>query len=192
MRVCVFYIAFYMHVYELMLLLLFLQSRSHLLRHAGHSRFKPFDVLHEQRERRRIVCHKKMVSQTSSIPAVGQEHCLSSHVQPSDRMSRSLVSPLNVPEVNGCESLCSGMLSIQSSSSSSDIVMDTTPSCHVMLGHSTCKNFGADILGRKANTTETFDKHLKPREEATTDTLKEKIADGGCVADDRFAILMML
>ena len=174
-------------MYVLMLLLLFLQSRLHLLRHAGHSRFKPFDVLHEQRERRRIICHKKLMSQANCIPAVGQQHCLSSHMKPSDHLSRSLMSPLNLAAVNGCEPVCSCIVSIPSSSSSSDVVMDTIPTCHVTVGCNTCKNFGADKLDRKTSIMDTFDKHMKSRKESTTDTLKEEPA----VTYNRFAPLVM-
>jgi len=175
-------------MYVSLSLLLFLQSRSHLLRHAGHNRFKPFDVLREERERRRIICHKKLTSQANCTRAVGIQHCLSLHMQPSDHLSRSLASPLNVPTVNGCESSCSYIVSIPSSSSSSDIVMDTVPSCHLTLGCNTCKNVGEDKLERKSNIMETFDKHLKSRKESTTDNFKQQAADGGYV---RFALSMM-
>ena len=168
-----------------------LQSRSHMPRQAGHSRFKPFDVLHEQRQRRRIMCHKKVKSQSSCIPAVGQHHCLSSHMQPSDHLSRSLSSPLNVAAVNGCEPVCSYIVGIPSNSFSSEVMMDTIPICHLAVGYNTCINVGADKLDKKNNIMQTSDKHLKSRKESTADTLKEETADGGHVTYNRFVLLIM-
>jgi len=128
------------------------------------------------------------MSLASCTPAVRQQHCLSSHMQPSDHLTRS---PLNVPTVNGCEPSCSYVVSIPSNSSSSDIVMDTIPSCHPTLGYNTHENVGADKLERKTNIIENFNKHLKSRKESTTETLKEQTADGGHATYDRLVLLMI-
>jgi len=152
----------------------FFQSRSHLLRRTSQKRFKPFDIFCE---RRRIICSKKLATKTNCTPAVRQEHCLSSRVPPCDHLA-----------VNGCESLCSRVVSIESSCPSSEFVMNTTQSHQLTLGYNTCKSFGADKLESKLS----FDKHSTLRTEFTEETLKEQTVDGGCVTYNRYVVLLMI
>jgi len=173
------------------LLLLFLQSRSHLLRHTSYNRYKPFDVFREQRERRRTICNKKLQSQTNCTPAIRQEHCLSTQVQPCDDISKSVVQPLIAGTVNGCEPLYCCTAVIPSSHPSSDFVVDTVSSYQMILGYNTCKNTGAHTLEEKLNFTETVDKHSESRTKFTTDTLKEPTIDGESATYDRYDVSLM-
>ena len=169
-----------------------LQSRSQLLHHTSHSRFKPFDVFREQRERRRYTYNKKLASQMQFTPAVCQELCLSSHDLPCDHLSKPLVSPLTANAVNDCQSLCSCIDNIvPSECSSSDFVADTVSSHQITLGYNTCENLGADNLDRKLNVTETFSKLSNLRTEFPAETSKEQTSDGGCITYDRYAMLLM-
>jgi len=154
------------------------------LGHASHSRYKPFDVLHEQRIRRRIICHKKQSSQRNCTPAVRQDRCLSSHAQPSDHLSSCQLSPLTRQAVNGCELVYSCTVSIPSSC----LTSDTVTSHQSTAGYNTCKNLGADILEKKFNITATSDTHQHLRREFTS---KEQIAEGEFVTSDRYAELLM-
>lgn len=166
---------------------LLLQSRSQLLHRTTRARFKPFDVFREERERRRIVCNKKLSSPTHCRRAVTQELCLSSPALPCDRLSRSLLSPSTDSAVNGC------IDNIPSSHCSpSDIVLDAVSSCQLPAEKNTCEHFGADKLERKFNITEAFSKQSNLRTEFPTDTVKEQTTDGGCITCDRYAVLLLL
>jgi len=165
---------------------LLLQSRSQLLHRTTHARFKPFDVFREERERRRIVCNKKMSSPTHCTHAVTQELCLSSPALPCDHLSRSLLSPSTDSAVNGC------IDNIPSHCSPSDIVVDTVSSCQLSAEKYSCEHFGADKLERKFNITEAFSNQSNLRTEFPTDTVKEETTDGGCFAYDRYVVLLLL
>jgi len=123
-----------------------LQSRSQLL----HSRFKPFDVLRDQRERRRTACRKKLINCTS---AVRQGDC----VQPTDRSQLP-------PALNG---------SVPLSRPSSDIAMDdTSPSSQLTHGCNTGQNVGTEwkITDTQSNL----------KKEITMETLREQTASVTC------------
>ena len=162
-----------------------LQSRSQLLHRTTRARFKPFDVFREERERRRIVCNKKLSSRTHCTRAVTQELCLSSPMLPCDSSSRSLLLPTTDSAVNGC------IDSIPSHCSPADTMVDAVSSCQLPAEKNTCEHFGTDKLERKFTVTEALSKQSNLRTEFPTVTVKEQTTDGGCIAYDRYAVFLL-
>lgn len=143
------------------------------MHHGSLNRFKPFDSF---RERRRIICNKKLASQLRNCTDAVS---LSSRRQSRDHLNRSLVPPVTISAVNGIDSVYPASTDVQS-----DIVLDTRLSA----GYRRC--LGMDKLEMQLHTSDTFNRCSKLMDFAT-ETLKEQTAGAEYLAYNRYAALLI-